>query len=226
MINIVLASNNKKKIAELETLFATVTSNNVKLLSLRDIDFTDEIVEDGESFEENSIIKANTPAKLGYIGIADDSGLAVDYLNGAPGIFSARYSGDGATDESNREKLLCELAGVPAEKRTAKFVCTASVVFPENSPYIVPEEWRVSKELAEKRGLNPEKVMVVRGECHGFILTEEHGNGGFGYDPLFYYPDFGKTFAESTAEQKNSVSHRGIAMREFTERLSVILSQK
>lgn len=225
MINIVLASNNKKKIAELETLFASAASNSVKLLSLRDIGFTDDIVEDGETFEENSIIKANTPAKLGYIGIADDSGLAVDYLGGAPGIFSARYSGEG-TDEANRKKLLCELDEIPAEQRTAKFVCTASVVFPKDSPYTVPEEWRISAELAAKRGLDPAKVMVVRGECHGTILTEEHGEGGFGYDSLFYYPEFDKTFAEISAEQKNSVSHRGKAMREFTRRLSIILNSK
>lgn len=225
MINIVLASNNKKKIAELETLFTSVSSNTVKLLTLRDISYTNEIVEDGLSFEENSIIKAGTPASLGYIGIADDSGLVVEYLDGAPGIYSARYSGEGATDESNRKKLLAELDGVPNEKRTAKFVCTASCVFPKDSPYIVPKEWRISKGLAEKSGLSDEKVMVVRGECHGIILTEERGEDGFGYDPLFYYPEFDKTFAQISGEQKNQVSHRGIAMREFTRRLSIILEQ-
>lgn len=224
MIEIVLASNNKKKIAELETLFASVSSNAVKLLTLRDIGYTDEIVEDGTSFEENSIIKANTPAKLGYIGIADDSGLAVDFLDGAPGIYSARYSGEGATDASNRAKLLRELDGVPAEKRTAKFVCTASVVFPKDSPYTVPEEWRIPAALAEKAGVDRTKVMVVRGECPGVILTEEHGEGGFGYDSLFFYPEFDATFAEIPGDKKNSVSHRGIAMREFTSRLSMILN--
>lgn len=224
MINIVLASNNKKKIAELETLFASAASNSVKLLSLRDIGFTDDIVEDGDTFEENSIIKAKTPASLGYIGIADDSGLAVDHLDGAPGIYSARYSGEG-TDEANRAKLLRELDGVEPEKRSAKFVCTASVVFPKDSPYTVPEEWRIPADLAAKQGLDPAKVMVVRGECHGTILTEEHGEGGFGYDSLFYYREFDSTFAEISAEQKNSVSHRGKAMREFTRRLGVILHQ-
>lgn len=223
MTEIVLASNNKKKIAELETLFTSAASNEVKLLSLKEIGFTDDIDENGSTFEENSIIKASVPAKLGYIGIADDSGLAVDFLNGAPGIYSARYSGKGATDESNRKKLLAEMKDVPAEQRTAKFVCTASVVLPENCPFTIPEEWRISEELAKKSGLPAERVMVVRGECFGTILTAEQGEGGFGYDSLFYYPAFGQTFAEIPQDQKNSVSHRGIAMREFTGRLAKII---
>ena len=223
MTEIVLASNNKKKIAELETLLTSAASNTIKLLSLKDIGFTGDIEENGTSFEENSIIKAATPARLGYIGIADDSGLAVDFLNGAPGIYSARYSGEGATDESNRKKLLCEMKDVPAEQRTAKFVCTASVVFPENCGLTIPEEWMISKELAEKAGLPADRVMVVRGECFGTILTAEQGEGGFGYDSLFFYPAFGQTFAEIPQDQKNSVSHRGIAMREFTRRLAEII---
>ncbi|MBQ8370418.1 MAG: non-canonical purine NTP pyrophosphatase [Clostridia bacterium] len=223
MTEIVLASNNKKKIAELETLLGSASSNGVKLLSLKDIGFTDDIDENGSTFEENSIIKASVPAKLGYIGIADDSGLAVDFLGGAPGIYSARYSGEGATDESNRKKLLGALKDVPAEKRTAKFVCTASVVLPEECGLTVPAEWRISEELAEKAGLPAERVMVVRGECHGVILTEEHGEGGFGYDSLFFYPAFGQTFAEIPQEKKNTVSHRGNAMREFTQKLAEII---
>ncbi|MBQ4353318.1 MAG: non-canonical purine NTP pyrophosphatase [Clostridia bacterium] len=226
MIEIVLASNNKKKIAEMETLFRSASSNAVNLRTLAAVGYTDEIIEDGDTFEENSIIKASTPVKLGYIGIADDSGLAVDHLGGAPGVYSARYSGEGADDATNRAKLLRELDGVPAEKRTAKFVCTASVVFPKDSPYVVPVEWRISEELAAKSGADREKVMVVRGECPGIILTEERGEGGFGYDSLFYYPAFDATFAQISGEQKNSVSHRGIAMREFTRRLGIILEQK
>jgi len=223
MTEIVLASNNKKKIAELETLFHSASSNEVKLLSLKEIGFTDDIEENGTTFEENSIIKASVPARLGYIGIADDSGLAVDFLNGAPGIYSARYSGEGATDESNRKKLLEAMKDVPAEQRTAKFVCTASVVLPENCPVTIPEEWRISEELAAKAGIPAERVMVVRGECFGTILTEEHGEGGFGYDSLFFYPEFGETFAEISQDKKNTVSHRGIAMREFTRRLAEII---
>lgn len=223
MVEIVLASNNKKKIAELETLLTSAASNGIKILSLKDIGHTEEIIEDGDTFEENSIIKASVPAAKGYIGIADDSGLAVDYLNGEPGVYSARYSGEGANDETNRKKLLENLEGVPAEKRSAKFVCTATVVFPKESAYIVPEEWRIPAWLAEKSGADTEKTMVVRGECHGTILTEEHGDGGFGYDPLFFYPAFGATFAEISGEQKNKVSHRGLAMAEFTKKLAEIL---
>lgn len=223
MINIVLASNNKKKIAELETLFSSASSKEIKVISLRDIGFTDEIIEDGNSFEENALIKANTPAKLGYIGVADDSGLSVDFLNGAPGIYSARYSGDNATDESNRKKLLSELDGVQAGDRGAKFVCVAAFVLPENSGLTIKKEWRISDELSKKSGIAAERAMVVRGECFGMILTEERGEGGFGYDSLFYYPSFGETFAEISAERKHSVSHRGIAMKEFTKRINSII---
>ena len=223
MTEIVLSSNNKKKILELETLFASVSSNSVKLMTLQDINYTDEIEENGTSFEENSLIKARVPASLGYIGIADDSGLSVDYLDGAPGIYSARFSGDGATDEKNRKKLFSELDGVPTGKRTAKFVCTASLVLPENSHLVIPEDYRISAELAKKLGIDPARAMVVRGECHGIILEEERGEGGFGYDSMFYYPEFDATFAEIPQEKKNEVSHRGIAMREFTKRIAEIL---
>lgn len=223
MTEIVLASNNRKKIAELETLFGNMSSNNVKLKTLSEIGFTDEIVEDGDSFAENSLIKASTPAKLGYIGIADDSGLCVDYLHGEPGIYSARYSGEGADDIKNRAKLLKKLENVPEDERGAEFVCTASVVLPENSEFTIPEEWRISKELSEKTGIPSERAMVVLGKCRGFILAEEHGSGGFGYDSLFYFPEFKATFAEIPGEKKNDVSHRGKAMREFTKKLSEII---
>jgi len=216
MLNIVLASNNKKKILELETLLASGSSNKqIRVLSLRDIGFNGDIVEDGESFGENSLIKASVPAGMGYIGIADDSGLAVDFLNGAPGIYSARYAGEHGDDAKNREKLLQDLDGVPAEKRTGRFVCAVSVVLPENCPLTIPEPYRIPAALAEKRGISPEKAAVIRGECEGVILTEEKGEGGFGYDCLFHFPAYGKTFAEIDSDMKNAVSHRGKAMREL-----------
>lgn len=221
MTDIVLASNNKKKIIEMRELLKA--AGDVNVLSLQAINFFDEIVENGSSFEENSLIKASTPAKLGYIGVADDSGLAVDYLGGAPGIFSARYSGDGATDESNRRKVLKELEGVPEEDRTARFVCAASIVLPESCPFRIPAEWRISEELSQKSGIDADRAMVVRGEVHGYILNEERGEGGFGYDCMFWYPDFGCTFSQVPAERKASVSHRGKAMREFTRRLVEML---
>lgn len=223
MTEIVLASNNRKKIAELETFFASASSNEIKVKTLREIGWTEEIEEDGESFEENSLLKASVPARLGMIGAADDSGLSVDFLGGAPGIYSARYAGENGNDARNREKLLRELAGVPAEKRTARFVCVMTLVLPEHCGLTVPAAWRADAALCEKRGVDPRRVMNVRGECEGRILTQERGEGGFGYDSLFWYPDFGATFAEVEQERKNLVSHRARAMAEFTARLVRIL---
>ncbi len=190
MVKLVLASRNKKKIKELETLLSDLSAQ-VQVLSLDDIGYTDDIVEDGDTFAENSRIKATVPAKLGYIGIADDSGLTVDALGGAPGVYSARYSGEGATDEKNNEKLLSEMAGVPDEKRTAQFRTVVTCAFPDGTDF------------------------QVEGVCEGRLLHAPDGDGGFGYDPLFWFEPFGKTFAALTAEEKNSVSHRGKAMREF-----------
>ncbi len=222
MTELILASNNRKKIAELETFFRSASSKEISVRTLKDIGWTEEIAEDGESFEENSLIKAMVPASLGKLGTADDSGLSVDALGGAPGIYSARYSGEG-TDESNRKKLLSEMDGIPEERRGAKFVCVMTLVLPEDSGLVIPEEWRADAALCAKRGIDPARVMNVRGECPGVILTEERGEGGFGYDPLFWYPDFGMTFGEAAPERKNSVSHRGRAMAEFTRRLAAIL---
>ena len=223
MTELILASNNRKKIAELETFFASASSKEIRVRTLSDIGWSGEIAEDGDSFEENSLVKAMVPASLGRIGTADDSGLAVDALNGAPGVYSARYSGEGADDAKNRAKLLRELCGVPEEKRGAKFVCVMTLVLPERSGIVIPEEWRADAALCEKRGIDPARVMNVRGECHGRILTEERGTGGFGYDCLFWYPEFGATFGETPPEKKNGVSHRGRAMKEFTRRLLAVL---
>ncbi len=229
MTELVLSSNNKKKLAELETLLASLSSNRenntVRVLSLRDIGFSGDIVEDGSTYVENSLIKASVPAKMGYIGIADDSGLSVDCLNGAPGVYSARYSGEGATDESNRKKLLEVMADVPKEQRGAKFVCCMSLILPADSALVIPEKWRISAELSAKSGIPQGRAMIVIGECRGEILTKESGEGGFGYDSLFYYPEFGATFAEIPQEKKNKVSHRGLAMAEFTSRLMKIIEK-
>lgn len=194
MLKFVLASRNKKKIRELETFLAGIPSDKV-ILSLDDIGYHDEIVEDGKTFAENSLIKASVPAKLGYIGVADDSGLEVDALNGAPGVYSARYSGEGATDEKNNAKLLSELEDVPDDKRTARFRTVVTCAFPDGTYF------------------------QVDGSCEGRILRAPEGSGGFGYDPLFWYAPFEKTFASLTPEEKNAVSHRGKAMRKFAEEL-------
>lgn len=194
MLKFVLASRNKKKIRELETFLAGIPSDKV-ILSLDDIGYHGEIVEDGKTFAENSLIKASVPAKLGYIGVADDSGLEVDALNGAPGVYSARYSGEGATDEKNNAKLLSELEDVPDDKRTARFRTVVTCAFPDGTYF------------------------QVDGSCEGIILRAPEGSGGFGYDPLFWYAPFEKTFASLTPEEKNAVSHRGKAMRKFAEEL-------
>ena len=193
-MKIVLASRNRKKIRELETFLSEISSD-INVLSLGDIGFHDEIVEDGSTFAENSRIKALVPAKLGYIGVADDSGLEVDALGGEPGVYSARYSGEGATDEKNNRKLLAALENIPDEKRTARFRTVVTCVFPDG------------------------REIQVDGVCEGRILREPRGNDGFGYDPLFYYEPLKKTFAELTSDEKNSVSHRGRAMRRFAAEL-------
>lgn len=190
MKTFVLASNNKKKIAELRDILGKELPG-VEIISLSDAGINGEIVEDGVTFEENSVIKASVPAKYGYIGIADDSGLCVNALGGAPGVHSARYSGKG--DKENNKKLLCELS--EHDDRTASFVCVMSVVFPDG------------------------KKLIARGETEGVILTEYRGENGFGYDPLFYSPALGKTFAEATQEEKSKVSHRGRAIKKLCEQL-------
>lgn len=199
MIKLVLASRNKKKIDELRKLLSAELDKDGSVLSLDDIGYYNDIEEHGTTFEENAITKASVPAKLGFIGIADDSGLCVDALKGAPGVYSARYSG--GDDEDNNDLLLKELEG--KDNRSAKYVCTMACVFPDHS-----------------------KDFVVRGECYGKILTERQGNGGFGYDPLFYYEPFGKTFAEVELSKKNEVSHRAIAIKQFVKKLKQVLNDK
>lgn len=190
-----MASNNGHKIAELAA-FLHKYCPTARLLSLRDIGFSGEIVEDGKTFEENALIKARTVARLGHIAVADDSGLIVDALGGAPGIYSARYAGEPSDSEKNNQKLLKELDGAKKEDRGAKFVSVIACVFPDG------------------------KEIIARGECRGEIITEYKGNNGFGYDPLFYYPPLGKTYAEMSADEKNSVSHRARSMASFAEKFS------
>ena len=186
----VLASHNAHKIAELQTLLRSYIPD-IEILSLSDVSLDGEIVEDGATFEENALIKARYAAKSGYIGIGDDSGLCVDALGGAPGIYSARFAGEDADTAKNNEKLLRELKG--KRDRRAKFVCVIACVMPDGEEF------------------------TVRGEAHGEIIDSYHGEGGFGYDPLFLYGD--KTFAEMTADEKNLVSHRGRAIKKFAEEL-------
>ncbi len=200
-MKILLASRNKGKIREIKVLLSEYI-DDVEVLSLDDVGFCEEIEENGTTFEENARIKAKAGAKLGYICISDDSGLSVDALGGAPGVYSARYSEPNATDEKNNEKLLFELDGVPFEKRTARYVCAISCIFPDG------------------------REIMVKDSCEGRILTEYRGDGGFGYDPLFYVDKYKKTFAELSLDEKNVESHRGKAMRKFCREFSSVLGNK
>lgn len=188
-MKIVLATNNPHKVGELTDL---LSGEGREIRTLRESGFTGDIVEDGATFEENSYIKARTVSeRLGCIAVADDSGLEVDCLGGAPGVYSARYAGEHATDGENIDKLLAAVR-VKSDRR-ARFVSVITAVFPDG------------------------RRITARGECEGLILDERRGSGCFGYDPVFYYEPLGKTFAEMTAEEKNAVSHRGIAVRRFAE---------
>lgn len=216
MTDIVLASNNRGKITEFGTILASLSSE-MTVHSLRDIGYAQEIEENGTTFEENSLIKALVPVQFGYTGLADDSGLTVDALNGAPGIYSARYAGEHGDDAANRAVLLRNLQSVLLQDRGAAFVCVITMVFPENEPIQVPEKYRVPETLCRKYAVCPDHTISVHGECRGTIGYAEKGEGGFGYDSLFLYDT--RTFAEMTQAEKNAVSHRGNALRLLTDAL-------
>ncbi len=190
-MKILIASRNKGKIRELHTLLRQyVKSAELELLSLDDVGFIGEIEENGTTFQENALIKARAGAEFsGLITVADDSGLCVKALNNAPGVYSARYSG--GDDHDNNEKLLRELKGVG--DREAAYVCCMACVFPKGAK------------------LEGEPICVT-GACVGEILCDYRGEGGFGYDPLFWIDELGKTFAEIPMELKNTMSHRGRAV--------------
>ncbi len=192
-MKIFIATKNAKKLKELKRILEPM---GFEVLCEEDLDkpFLD-AVEDGTTFEENALIKAKSGlAQTGFISVADDSGICVDYLGGAPGIFSARYSGEHGNDKQNNDKLLRELENVPMEKRTAYYVAAIACVFPDGREF------------------------TVRGECHGHIaFSEQEGEGGFGYDPLFI-SEIGP-FSQVTDEQKDAVSHRGRALKKFKEKL-------
>lgn len=192
-MKIVLASRNKHKVCELQRLLGEHIEG-LEILSLDDVGMTDEIVEDGDTFEANALIKARAAASSGYIGIGDDSGLTVNALGGEPGVYSARYAGEHGNDAANNALLLEKLKG--EKDRRASFVCAIACVFPQGGEEI-----------------------CVHGKVDGEIIDEYRGSGGFGYDPLFYYPPFGKTFGETSAEEKNSVSHRARAIEALAKDL-------
>lgn len=184
---VVLATGNQGKVREFSKLLDGVFE---KVISLKELDNPPEVIEDGVTFKDNALKKAREIAKYSNkLTLADDSGLEVDALNGEPGVYSARYSGEGATDQSNIDKLLIELADNP--NRKARFVCVLALVDPDG------------------------KELVVDGYCEGEILTKARGEGGFGYDPVFYLPDRDKTMAEIEPEEKNKISHRSNALKKL-----------
>ncbi len=200
-----MASGNKKKVAELSAILREF-GMDVKSKDEAGFGHIDPI-EDGETYEENSLKKAKEIMEAsGFITLADDSGLEVEYLDGAPGIYSARFAGDDCDYDKNNEKLLSLLEGVPDEKRRAKFVTVITVVFPADNG----------------AGNEAERVLVARGECPGHIVSELAGEGGFGYDPVFMPDGYDKTFAQLGTEVKNKISHRARAIQNLIEQLKEI----
>ena len=192
MIKIVLATNNAHKVTEFKNCFAE-KGIEAEIIPISATGFSGEIIEDADTFEGNAFIKAKTLCDYtGMISVADDSGLVVDALGGAPGVFSARYAGEGCSDADNINKLLADLDELPDADRSARFVCSICVCRPDGETLT---------------------VSAFGGE--GEIIDKCRGEGTFGYDPVFYYPPMGKTYAEMTSEEKNSVSHRGRAIEKL-----------
>ncbi len=190
---LLLASHNAKKAAELKSILEPL---GFALRTLADVPGAPEPEETGATFEENALIKALAAHEYtGLPCLADDSGLAVDALEGAPGVYSARFAGENANDAANNALLLEKLSGLPEKQRTARFVSVIALALPEREP------------------------LLFRGECEGFILDEPRGEGGFGYDPVFFSRDLGKSFAEASGAEKNRISHRGRALAGLMEAL-------
>lgn len=187
MKKVIFATGNEGKMKEIREILGDL---DIELLSLKDAGIHADIVEDGKTFEENAQIKAKAICELtGEIVLADDSGLEIDYLNKEPGIYSARYAGTNTSYDIKNSLLLSRMKGVPDKQRTARFVCAVAAVFP-----------------------NGDKE-VVRGTMEGCIGYEIAGANGFGYDPIFFLPEYGCTSAELAPEKKNELSHRGEALR-------------
>ena len=197
-MKLLLATNNAHKAQEIREI---LKDSFTEIVTMRDAGIELDVVEDGATFRENALKKAIETldyAKDRFDAVlADDSGLSVDALNGAPGVFSARFSGEGHDDAANNSKLIRLLHDVPFEQRTARFCCCVALARREHAP------------------------IAVQGEVEGKILFEARGENGFGYDPYFYYEPFGKSFAELSSEEKNSVSHRKRALMLLREALNV-----
>lgn len=200
-MKIIVASNNQHKISEIKNILKDL---NLSIYSLRECNINIDVVEDGHTFKENAYKKAEEIRKYlinigekDFIVMADDSGLEVEYLNKGPGVFSARYAGEHGNDDKNNEKLLEKLKDVKENDRNAEFICSIALV-----------DW-TGKEL------------FIEGRYKGIIAEKKQGNDGFGYDPLFYIPRLNKTFAQLTPEEKNRISHRGIALKELKNKINI-----
>ena len=199
MIDLLLATTNPGKFAEVREFLAELP---LRIRSLENFDNPPAVVEDGRTFEENALKKARTMAEFsGLMTLADDSGIEVDALCGAPGVYSARYGGEEGNDDKNNEKLLRELKDLPSERRAARFVCVLALCIPADG------------EMRES---------LVRETCEGRIALAPAGSNGFGYDPLFFYPALDQTFGEIDRKTKALVSHRGKALRKIAKFLSAL----
>lgn len=196
-MKILLATRNKNKAREVSRILSEYADKlgEIRLVTLDDVGITEDVEENGSTFEENAMIKAKAGAVSGLITLADDSGIEVDALGGAPGIYSARFAGGHGDDAANNALLLQKLTGVPKEKRTARYAVAIACVLPGGETF------------------------TVRGTTEGLILNEYDGEGGFGYDPLFWSLDLEKSFGRATPDEKNAVSHRGRAVRRAAEEL-------
>ncbi len=200
---LLFATNNQNKVKELKAAFQKA-GLDIEIKTNADLEAAPHVSENGSTFEENATLKAHTLAEFSKLPtLSDDSGLVVDKLNGAPGVHSARYGGEAHNDARNNAKLLASLGGIPEEERSAKFCST----------FVLSMLGHFDKDL------------VVTGECEGVVLAIPRGHDGFGYDPLFYVPEKGKTFAEMTTDEKNEVSHRGKALKQLVEKLPAWLEQ-
>jgi XTP/dITP diphosphohydrolase len=196
---IVLATRNRGKITELKALMQDF---GIEVLSVADMEGVPEVEEDATTFLENSLKKAREiSTATGIMALADDSGLVVDALNGAPGVYSARYAGDDATDEQNYLKLLDEIKDIPDGERTARFKCVMVLYHPSG-------QW-----------------ISAEGACEGIISHEPTGSQGFGYDPVFFVPELGRSMAQLSSEEKNAISHRGNALKKLREMLPEFLEK-
>ncbi len=187
MKKLIFATGNENKMKEIRMILGDL---DYEILSMKEAGIDVDIIEDGKTFEENAMIKAKAISKIANcLVLADDSGLEVDYMDKQPGIMSARWMGEDTSYRIKNQKIIDNLEGVPKEQRTARFVCAIAAAFPDG------------------------KVITKRGTIEGIIGYEERGENGFGYDPIFFVPEFGKTTAELSPEEKNKISHRGKALR-------------